>query len=116
MNPIKQFYEATVDLIELLEQASEENRDERIEKIEELLDKRDRSLQSIQPPFSQGEEMLVKKALALNEKVMELFQREKTAIEKDINQLKKRRKTNQKYVNPYASLRSVEGAYYDKKN
>lgn len=116
MGAVKQFYDVTVRLIELLEKNDQIERDEKLQQIEELLDTREKSLQMIRPPFSREEEELAKKAFTLNEHLVELMEKDKVLIEKDINRLKKRRKTSKIYINPYASLQGIEGAYYDKKN
>lgn len=116
MGAVKEFFDATVHLIQYLEENAQTEREEKLKQIEKFLDQREKSLQEIKPPFTRNEAELAKQAISLNERLLELLGKEKVAIEGDINRLKKRRKTNKIYINPYASLQGIEGAYYDKKN
>lgn len=116
MGAVREFHDATVRLLQILEEHAEKEREDKLNELEVLLDQREKSLKKIKPPFTKDDEELVKKTFALNDRLLELLKKEKDAIEKDMNRLKKRRKTNKIYINPYASLQGIEGAYYDKKN
>lgn len=114
MHALKQFYETTVALIALLEKDGME-RDEKIAEAAELLEKRERFLQEIKPPFSPQEMALGKELASLNEKVELLLLKEKNEIQRNMQRLKKQKETNDKYTNPYESLLTVEGGFYDKR-
>lgn len=114
MNPIKQFYMNTSELVQYLEEKQEPDRDQRIEKIQHLLNERDEALKKVKAPLSAGEKMLVQEAQKLNEKLVKLLEEEKMSIKEDWDLLKKQQQTRQKYINPYQSL-ATDGVYFDKK-
>ena len=87
MSVVKDFYDATVELIELLEKENQADRDVKIEKIEELLEKREGFMESMKPPFSQSEQDLGKQLIELNQKLTKLLESEKVAIQKDLKKL-----------------------------
>lgn len=114
MNPLKQFYLVTSRLIKLLEEDKQSDRDVWIEEVNQLLSEREELLKEIAPPFTEGETALGKQIVPLNEKLNSLLEKEKLNIQKDLQLLQVRRKSEKKYVNPYASLQ-VDGVFYDKR-
>lgn len=113
MEAIQDFHQITKQLLDLLKQDTQD-RDEQIEKVQDLLDQRDELLKSIQPPFSQAEQVLGKQVVALNQQVDDLLAKQKINIQQDIKQLSIQKETNHKYTNPYESL-AVDGVFYDKR-
>ena len=114
MNPVKEFYELTIQIIELMENSGEQDRDSKIEKIEGMLQKREALMVEIKPPFSSEENELGKKIIELNKKLEGLMETEKVLIQKDIKDLNIKKQSNKKYTNPYQSL-STDGMFYDRK-
>lgn len=92
-----------------------QDRDQSIEQIQGLLEKRDTALADIQPPFSEEEEKLGRQLVGLNKRVLTLLEQEKKAIQVDIKQLRVKKTSTNKYVNPYQSL-ATDGVFYDKRN
>lgn len=113
MSAVIQFYQLTLELIELLEKSAEE-RETKISQIERLLTQREALMTEIAPPYASNEIEVGKRLLALNEKVAQLLQGEKTHIQKDIKDLQTKKESNAKYANPYQNL-STDGMFYDKK-
>lgn len=114
MNELQQFYDATVKLIELLEN-EQLTRDEKIEQTAKLLALREGLMKKIKPPFSSEEEKLGRQLIPLNQKFQKLLEDEKAVIQGDMLLLKKQKDSNKKYTNPYESLVTVEGGFYDKR-
>lgn len=114
VNAVREFYDATIELVNLLENDSIK-RDDKINKMEQLLTQRERLLQDIKPPFSPQEKQLGRILVGLNAKLERLLEKEKTAIQHDIKLVKKQKESNKKYVNPYESLASLEGGFVDKR-
>ena len=114
MSELQSLYDTTVELIELLEKESALDRDEKINNVEQLLQKREGFMNSIKPPFSEDEKQVGKKLIELNQKLTTLLQKEKGAIQKDMNHLKKQKQSSEKYTNPYDSL-MTDGVFYDKR-
>lgn len=114
MNAVQQFYDTTVELIRLLEN-EQLTRDEKIEQTAKLLSAREGLMKQMKPPFSSEEEKLGRQLIALNQKLQKLLETEKSGIQRDMLILKKQKETNKKYTDPYESLVTVEGGFYDKR-
>lgn len=113
VSAVKEFYEATIELIRILQKPQTE-RDEKILKVEELLDKREHLMKSIVPPYTPKESEIGKQIVQLNARLDQLLKTEKISIQKDIKGLQTKKESNTKYVNPYQNL-STDGMFYDKK-
>lgn len=110
MEAIKQCYAVTAELIEHLKGESEKDTD----KISNLLDKRQLTLTLLKAPETEVEKKLGQALLQQDKELLELLQAEKRSIQQDIKELKHKKASNQKYVNPYQSLQT-DGIYYDKR-
>ena len=115
VSAVEDFYKVTIELIQLLEIENDLDRDVKIIKIQELLEQREGFMKRMNPPFSQEEQELGKQFMELNKKVSLLLTREKITIQKDLNQLKKKKQTATKYSNPYESLSTMDGVFYDRR-
>lgn len=113
VGPVGLFYERTEELIAILESA--DDRDGKISSVEALLDERENLMKEMVPPFSADEVEVGKKLVQLNSRLMQLLQKEKVHIQKDIKNLQAKKESNNKYVNPYNNL-STDGVFYDKRN
>jgi len=110
---VKEFHEATIELIQIL-QSSQGERDEKVLKVEELLDRREVLMKEIIPPYTLEEAELGKQIVQLNSMLEQLLKAEKVSIQKDIKNLQAKKESNTKYVNPYQNL-STDGMFYDKR-
>ncbi len=115
MEELKQFHALTVELVGLLSNMFKADREENINKISQLLDRREILMGSIHPPFSEKEKKVGRQLLQLNKQVDELLLSQKKEIQRDINELNAKKKSSNKYTNPYESF-TIDGAFYDKKN
>ncbi|PRS37738.1 hypothetical protein C6W19_10310 [Bacillus sp. RJGP41] len=61
------------------------------------------------------EQQLGRSVLLLNQRVNHLLKLQKQEIQRDIQEMNKKKKSSNKYTNPYESL-SVDGVFYDKRN
>ena len=113
MSAVKEFHEATIELIQIL-QKSHGERDEKISRVEELLDRREVLMKGIVPPYTPEKAVLGKKIVQLNARLEQLLKTEKISIQKDIKNLQSKKESNTKYVNPYQNL-STDGMFYDKR-
>jgi flagellar protein FliT len=116
VNALNKVYEVTEQLFQLISQpVVKEERDECIEKISSLLEKRDQLLSDVHPPFAINEKQLVEQIVNWNEVITKKFVEIKQQIQQDIIQLKKNKTFNQQYVNPYQSISTSDGMFYDKR-
>ncbi|MDP9738458.1 UNVERIFIED_ORG: flagellar protein FliT [Bacillus sp. B2I3] len=112
---IRTFHDLTAELLAVLEDRTITERDVKIERVTKLIDRRDGLLSQIKPPFTGEEQRLGRAVLLLNQQVDHLLKLQKQEIQRDIQEMNKKKKSSNKYTNPYESL-SVDGVFYDKRN
>lgn len=116
MNRLEKLYEITIQLKEILDQEITSNeRGAVIEQVNKLIDKRSVYLERVTPPFSEEESVIGKKLVLLNEEIqkrmLELF----SDLKSEMKQVKKQRKSNMSYTNPYKNVKSPDGMFMDRK-
>ncbi|WP_071393570.1 hypothetical protein [Bacillus tuaregi] len=116
MSAVKDYYLITVELIKLLQNEQSNDREAKMAKIEELLEKRAGFMQGMKPPFSPEEQETGKQLVLLEKKLALLLDHLKEAIKRDLVTLNKKKQSQTKYHNPYESLSTADGVFYDKKN
>ncbi|MEY9869980.1 flagellar protein FliT [Peribacillus sp. B2I2] len=112
---IQTFHDLTAELLGVLEDRTIAERDDKIERVTQLIDQRDELLSEVKPPFTGEEKQLGRATILLNQKVDHLLKLQKQEIQRDIQEINKKKKSSNKYTNPYESL-SVDGMFYDKRN
>lgn len=115
MTLVKECYEITQQLFKAVQAVTTENRDEAIKEIEELLAKREAFLSSIKPPFSAEDKKLGQKMISMNREIDAKLKLIQNFVQRDINGLKKKKTSMNKYTNPYESV-NFDGMFYDKRN
>jgi flagellar protein FliT len=114
MSTVMLCHSITKQLKEAVDEAETGNRDYVIEKIDNLLTERHSLLGSIQPPFTEDEQVLGKQMMAWNQEIDRKLILLRTEIKRDMNGLTKKKISAQKYTNPYENLQH-DGMFYDKK-
>lgn len=110
MEALRQCYAVTDELIQLLKESTEPE----IAKIDQLLEKRQACLSLLTPPKTESEKKLGSVLLGQDKELLQLLRNEKLSIQKEIKELKHKKVSNQKYVNPYQAL-NTDGVFYDKR-
>lgn len=97
---------------------ADKDRDAFIEKIDTLLDARGAIIDDIQAndPNALNNHPLLKNLIELDKGIKERLLKVKNLIKADMQQLQTTKASEQKYTNPYASVRTMDGMYYDRKN
>ncbi len=113
MNPVKEFYLLTSDLISLLDEDNS-GQEAKLEKINELLDRREKVLKNLEPPFTEGETAVVKQALALNEKLIWMMKEKQKKIKQELTAVKNKRKIRNGYIHSLQPMQT-DGYFYDKR-
>lgn len=112
MNGLQLFFDLTVQLIQVYQGSGE--RDERISETERLLALRDEAMKNFTPPSSHAEREFLQKCKQLNDHLNSLMKQEKLNIQKDMKDLKLKKESTNKYINPYQSY-NPDGMFYDRK-
>lgn len=112
VNGVQLFHDLTVQLIKLFRETGDQ--DERVKEIERLLSLREEAVNHVTTPTTEAERDLLKKCKQLNDHLNELMQEEKKNIQKDLKDLKVKKESTTKYVNPYSNY-NPDGMFYDRK-
>ncbi|MDQ0881538.1 flagellar protein FliT [Peribacillus sp. V2I11] len=112
---IRAFRDLTAELLAVLEECKITERDDKIGRVTQLIDQRDGLLSQIKPPFTVEEQQLGRATVLLNKQVDHLLKLQKQEIQRDIQEINKKKRSSNKHTNPYESP-SVDGMFYDKRN
>ncbi|WP_036575102.1 flagellar protein FliT [Oceanobacillus picturae] len=117
MNRLKPVYDATIRLEKVLSQeTTAKNREEIIEQVNQLVELRGEQMENIVAPFSVEEKKLgqivVEKNRTIEGKMENLFR----DLKLEMKQVKKQKKSNRTYTNPYEKVRARDGRFMDSRN
>ncbi|MBM7606230.1 flagellar protein FliT [Metabacillus crassostreae] len=116
MRAIEKVHDVTEQLFQLVSKSvPKEERDEQVKKITTLLDMREQDLKNVQPPFSQIDSQLFQQIVDWNRIITNKLSETKKEIQLDMLELKKKKSSNQQYVNPFEDVSSSDGMFYDKR-
>src|SRR5690625_1645353 len=116
MGNIEEVYTITLEMDALLKQEiTSENREEIIKQLSDLLQMRASKMIGIKAPFTAHEQEMGDKIIQLNEEISDKMTYLFNMIKSDMRAVKKRRKTNRSYVNPYGDIKSTDGMFLDSK-
>ncbi len=117
MGPVERLLSISARLYEHLSTIPDgDDREEFIEKIDVLLDERGAIIEELkQSGKSLDGHQLNKHLQKLDSDIQERLQKVMTVIKTDMKTLQQSKKTEQQYLNPYSSVRVMDGMYYDGK-
>jgi flagellar protein FliT len=108
--------ELTEELHEVLHQEiTDKNREEIIGRINSLVERRAVYINKLQPPYSREEIELGKKLISLNTEIQTKMHELRDMLKSEIKNVKKQKKSNRSYTNPYASMQHTDGMFMDSK-
>jgi flagellar protein FliT len=93
----------------------DEGREEYIEMIGYYLEERQKGLAELKRPVDEQETKVANELIDMNQQVNQRLKAIQGEIRIDINQLKKRKTTGNKYANPYEGP-TADGVFFDSKN
>lgn len=116
MNQLQNIYDITIELETVLnEKVHAKDRDSVIEKVNNLVEQRGDLLNNTSPPFTESEKELGKELVNLNEKIQVKMNVLFDDLKTEMKQVKKQKKSNRTYMDPYENVKSVDGMYMDSK-
>ncbi|MDY0408910.1 flagellar protein FliT [Virgibacillus soli] len=116
MGDIKKLYDVTLRLKEVVEQSTtSKNRQDHIDEINKLVDERSELIKNITPPYREDETLLGKEIVALNVQIQAQMERLFQDLKLEMKQVKKQKKSNESYINPYKHIQTLDGLYMDRK-
>lgn len=118
MDRTKDLLQVSAKLYQLLTSVPKgEERGQYIDNINNLLDERGKIIESLQNENIQLNQELKSHAMLieLDQGIRERLEIVMDVIKKDMKNLQNAKKNEQQYMNPYSSVRVMDGMYYDKK-
>ncbi|WP_092491973.1 flagellar protein FliT [Virgibacillus salinus] len=116
MNRLQKTYKVTKQLEEVLNvNINGKDRNAVIEQVNHLVEQRGDLLSEITSPYSEEEKQLGKELVKLNEQIQEKMNNLFDDLKVEMKQVKKQKKSNRTYVNPYENVKTMDGMYMDSK-
>lgn len=116
MNRLNALYEVTRQLYHLLEKpVPPKNRETIISRVNELIEQRGDLLQNIIPPFTHEEKQIGKEIVVMNGHIQNHMHVLFDELKEEMKQVKKQKKSNRIYTNPYEKIGAVDGMFMDSK-
>ncbi|WP_042471143.1 flagellar protein FliT [Bacillus ndiopicus] len=118
MDKLQQLLQVSAKLYQhLTEISSGEERDEYIEQIDSLLEERGACMQGLLADgfkfdsANRAHQMLAELDKGIRERLNKVME----AVKEDMKDLNNAKKNEKQYINPYASVSTMDGRYYDNK-
>lgn len=116
MNNVQVLYELTSEMYQLLQQLpTKDERDILIDKITTFIEKRGALIKEFKAPYTDEELKLGAEIVKMNTFIDSQFDQLKQHIQQDIRSFKIKKQSRKKYSNPYQSLETHDGIFYDKR-
>ncbi|WP_164668089.1 flagellar protein FliT [Virgibacillus doumboii] len=116
MSQLHEIYDITKELEKVLnEKVHAKDRDSMIEQVNDLVEQRGQLLNKTSPPFTEAEKQLGKELVHLNENIQVKMNALFDDLKVEMKQVKKQKKSNRTYLNPYEDVKSLDGMYLDSK-
>ncbi|MFS1517162.1 flagellar protein FliT [Bacillus sp. SCS-151] len=115
MDTVLALHNVSKQLYDILhKEITKDERDGHIASIEELITTRQTLIDALKPPHTVEEKRLGAEIVSINKDIDERLLQLKNTIKFDLTDIKKRKQSTNKYVNPYRSL-LTDGVFYDKR-
>lgn len=116
MNRLQPLYDVTVQLKNVLDQdITAKNRGSVIEKVNELVEKRGQFMNDLTEPYTEEEKRLGQQLVPLNEDIQVSMNQLFHQLKAEMKQVKKQKKSNRTYTNPYENVQAMDGMFMDSK-
>ncbi|WP_067727100.1 flagellar protein FliT [Oceanobacillus damuensis] len=116
MNRAEPIYEITMKIRELLNQPiTPQSRESVIEQLNGLVSDRGKLMDSLTPPYTEDEKRIGSKLVQFNDEIQNRMQILFADLKMEMKQVKKQKKSNQSYTNPYKSVQVMDGMFMDSK-
>lgn len=116
MNRLKPLYQVTLELEELLDQEiTSKNRESIISDVNLLVGTRGDLLQEVTPPFTEEEKWIGEQLVIMNNTIQQKMTAIFTDLKQEMKQVKKQKRSNKTYTNPYKNIKTIDGMFMDSK-
>lgn len=116
MDRIQQVYEVTNKIKTLLDQnITAKSRESVIEELNDLIEKRGNYMEKLTPPYTEEEKEIGKELVMMNNHIQKKMHLLFAELKLEMKQVKKQKKSNQSYTNPYKNVHTMDGMFMDSK-
>jgi len=116
MNRLEKLYKITKQLkIVVSQQITAENREQVIQTINQLVEQRGMYMKEIVPPYTEAEKAMGEELIIINKQIQDQLDKLFEGLKKEMRQIKKQKKSNQSYINPYKKVQTMDGMFLDQK-
>ncbi|UOQ85177.1 flagellar protein FliT [Gracilibacillus salinarum] len=116
MTNIQQIYDITQQLDQILSSSiTAQNRQAVLDEAETVLDEREKLIQQLAGPYTEEEKRLANSFFSIDERVQQKMKLLLDDLKKEMKISKKKKSSNQKYLNPYKNVATYDGTFLDKK-
>ncbi|QHS23279.1 flagellar protein FliT [Virgibacillus sp. MSP4-1] len=117
MSAVKELHTITTDFYKYLyQQELDRDQESLMESLTEFLNKRETFMNQIKPPYTDEEKKLGKEIVRMDREIEDSFQEQFTQLKGSMKQIQSQKRNNQKYINPYQNVSTVDGMFFDKRN
>src|SRR5699024_3778677 len=117
MNRLEKLYKITKQLkIVVSQQITAENREQVIQTINQLVEQRGMYMKEIVPPYTEAEKAMGEELIIINKQIQDQLDKLFEGLKKEMRQIKKQKKSNQSYINPYKKVQTMDGMFLDRKS
>ncbi|WP_188454132.1 flagellar protein FliT [Virgibacillus oceani] len=114
MNRLDSVYQITKQLEALLVQTiSSKNRETVIGEINILIEKRGKLIKNATPPFNDDEKQTGEKLVEMNNAIQQKMDTLFAELKLEMKQIKRQKKSNKTYINPYEKVNTIDGMFMD---
>ncbi|MFC4023848.1 flagellar protein FliT [Oceanobacillus longus] len=116
MNRVEPIYEITMKIKTLLEQdITAKSRESVIEELNDLILSRGMYMEKLKSPYTEEEKKIGKELVLINNEIQKKMQILFADLKLEMRQVKKQKKSNQSYTNPYKHVQTMDGMFMDSK-
>src|SRR5699024_2895641 len=116
MNRLEKLYKVTKQMEKVVNQEiTAENREQVIQTINQLVEQRGLYMKDNNPPNTEEEKGTGEKLSIIKKQMQEQLDILFENLKKEMRQVKKQKKANQSYINPYQKVQAMDGMFMDQK-
>ncbi|PKR77992.1 hypothetical protein CEY16_08715 [Halalkalibacillus sediminis] len=116
MSALHRLHDLTENIIVRIKMADKNNREEVVSEFDQFVEEREKLLKGIKGPYTDEEKELGSRLVELDQQLQSLVQNYLSSFRTDMVSFQRKKVSNKRYTNPYASLYGRDGSFIDKKN
>ncbi|SES71340.1 flagellar protein FliT [Salinibacillus kushneri] len=117
MSVVKELHKITSEFYNFLyQQDLDRDQEDLLQSMTDFLNKRENIMNQVKPPYSDEEKQLGKEIVSMDREIETSIQKQFAQLKGSMKQIQTQKRNNQKYINPYQNVSTVDGMFFDKRN